>query len=76
MLLGQEPADAPDIHPNICAIYRRKVKRPAQVLNAPQDKAQAYSPLRAPVDKIADARRANRGEIDATLSGELGASLA
>ncbi len=75
-LLSQEPVDVPDIHPNICEVYRRKVERLAQTLNAPEDQAQASAAIRALVDKIVLTPGGNRGEIDATLHGELGAILA
>ena len=35
-LLAQEPADIPDIHPNVSGIYRKKVERLTEALNAPR----------------------------------------
>ncbi len=75
-LLAQEPVDVPDIHPNVSEVYRRKVERLAQTLNAPEDQSQASAAIRALVEKIVLTPGRNRGEIDATLHGELGAILA
>jgi site-specific DNA recombinase len=59
-LLAEEPADSPDIHPNVSGSYRKKVERLM---------------VRALVEKITLRPGPHRGEIDATLHGELGTIL-
>ena len=74
-LLAQEPADIPDIHPNVSGIYRKKVERLTEALNTPEDRNEAAEAIRALVEKITLRPGPNRGEIDATLHGELGTIL-
>ena len=74
-LLAQEPADIPVIHPNMSAIYRKKVERLTEALNTPEDRNEAAEAIRALVEKITLRPGPNRGEIDATLHGELGTIL-
>lgn len=51
-LLAEEPADIPDIHPNVSGIYRKKVERLTEALNAPEDRNEAAEAIRALVEKI------------------------
>jgi site-specific DNA recombinase len=74
-LLAQEPADVPDIHPNVSGICRKKVERLAKSLNNPEDRYEEAETIRALVEKITLLPGPNRGEIDATLHGELGTIL-
>jgi site-specific DNA recombinase len=74
-LLAEEPTDIPDIHPNVSGIYRKKVERLTEVLNTPEDRNEAAEAIRALVEKITLRPGPNRGEIDATLHGELGTIL-
>src|ERR1700722_9237177 len=74
-LLAEEPADIPDIHPNVSGIYREKVERLTEALNTPEDRNEAAEAIRALVEKITLRPGPNRGEIDATLHGELGTIL-
>src|SRR6266567_3905908 len=74
-LLAQEPANIPDIHPNVSGIYRKKVERLTEALNTPEDRNEAAEAIRALVEKITLRPGPNRGEIDATLHGELGTIL-
>src|SRR5258708_21645542 len=74
-LLAQEPADIPDIHPNVSGIYRKKVERLTEALNNPEDRNEAAEAIRTLVEKITLRPGPNRGEIDATLHGELGTIL-
>jgi hypothetical protein len=46
-LLAQEPADFPDIHPNVSGIYRKKAERPTEALNTPEDRNEAAEAIRA-----------------------------
>jgi site-specific DNA recombinase len=74
-LLAQEPAGVPDIHPNVSGICRKKVERLAKSLNNPEDRYEEAEAIRALVEKITLRPGPNRGEIDATLHGELGTIL-
>jgi site-specific DNA recombinase len=74
-LLAEEPVDIPDIHPNVSGIYRTKVERLTEALNTPEDRNEAAEAIRALVEKITLRPRPHRGEIDATLHGELGTIL-
>ncbi|MGO4716042.1 DNA resolvase [Bradyrhizobium sp. 2TAF24] len=73
--LAQVPADIPDIHPNVSGVYRKKVERLAEALNNPEDRGEAAEAIRGLVEKITLRPGPNRGEIDATLHGELGTIL-
>ncbi|OIQ93612.1 hypothetical protein GALL_244600 [mine drainage metagenome] len=75
-LLAQTPVDIPDIHPNAAEIYRKKAERLTEALNRPEDRAEAGEAIRALIEKITLKPGPNRGEIDATLHGELGTILA
>jgi site-specific DNA recombinase len=46
-LLAREPADVPDIHPNVSGIYRKKVERLTEALNNPEDRNEAAEAIRA-----------------------------
>ena len=56
-------------------IYRKKVERLTEALNTPEDRNEAAEAIRALVEKITLRPGPNRGEIDATLHGELGTIL-
>ena len=56
-------------------IYRKKVERLTEALNNPEDRNEAAEAIRALVEKITLRPGPNRGEIDATLHGELGTIL-
>jgi len=73
--LSQEPADTPDIHPNISEIYRHKVERLAEVLNQPENRAEAAEAIRGLIEKITLSPGPQRGQIDATLQGDLATIL-
>jgi site-specific DNA recombinase len=70
--LAGVPADVPDILPNVCAVYRKKVQRLAAALNDPREQAEAAEAIRALIERITLRPGPNRGEVDATLHGELG----
>ena len=69
--LAEVPADVPDIHPNVSGIYRNKVERLTETLNNPENRFEAAEAIRGVVEKIMLRPGPNRGEIDATLYGEL-----
>ncbi|MGZ9106030.1 MAG: recombinase family protein, partial [Rhodoplanes sp.] len=70
--LAQSPIDIPDIHPNVADIYRRKVARLADALNHPEDRHEATAALRGLIERIVLTPGGKRGELHATLHGELG----
>jgi site-specific DNA recombinase len=73
--LSQVPTDIPDIHPNVSEIYRRKVERLAIALRQPQERDEAAEAIRALVERITLSPGSKRGEIAATLHGDLGTIL-
>ena len=70
--LARAPIDIPDIHPNVADIYRRKVARLADALNHPEDSHEATAALRGLIERIVLTPGRKRGELHATLHGELG----
>jgi site-specific DNA recombinase len=69
--LAHAPVDIPDIHPNIASIYRRKVERLTEALRHPQEREEAAEAIRALIERIALTPGPMRGQIDATLHGDL-----
>ena len=67
--------DIPDIHPNVGGIYRRKVERLAEALQHPQERDDAADAIRALIERITLTPGTKRGEIAATLHGDLGTIL-
>ncbi|WP_249211887.1 recombinase family protein [Gluconobacter cerinus] len=74
-LLSSELEDTLDIHPNVAAIFKKKVARLTESLNQPEDRAEASEAVRALVEKIVLSPGDKRGDIFATLYGELGTLL-
>lgn len=73
--LSRAPVDIPDIHPNVAGIYRRKVERLAEALRQPQERDEAAEAIRGVIERITLTPGPKRGEIDATLHGDLGTIL-
>jgi site-specific DNA recombinase len=73
--LSHAPVDIPDIHPNVAGIYQRKVERLAEALRHPQERDEAAEAIRALVERITLTPGSKRGEIAATLHGDLGTIL-
>jgi len=69
--LAHAPVDIPDIHPNVAGIYRRKVERLAEALRCPQERDEAAEAIRALIDRVTLTPGPTRGQIDATLHGDL-----
>jgi hypothetical protein len=69
--LADTPADAPDIHPNIAEIYRRKVERFSMILDDPELRPEVANEIRSLVARIVLVPGEKRGEVLATLCGEL-----
>lgn len=74
--LAQVPVDLPDIHPNIAEIYARKVARLAEALRHPAERDEAADAIRGLIEKITLSPGAKRGQLEATLYGDLGTILA
>ncbi|MFC0243918.1 DNA resolvase [Falsochrobactrum ovis] len=70
-LLAEAPEDPPDILPSAAAIYARKVTRLTAALNRPEERQQAADALRMLIEKIVLTPGPERGELYATLHGEL-----
>jgi site-specific DNA recombinase len=77
--LSRAPVDIPDLHLNVAGIYRRKVERLAEALRRPQERRaradEAAEAIRGLIERITLTPGAKRGEIAATLHGELGTIL-
>ena len=73
--LASVPTDLPDIHPNVAGLYRRKVERLSEALRNPQEREEAAAAIRDLIERITLAPGPKRGQIDATLHGDLGAIL-
>ncbi|XUX13311.1 DNA resolvase (plasmid) [Aminobacter sp. BA135] len=73
--LAAAPKDKPDLLPSISSLYARKVAHLTEALNHPDDRPQAATALRSLIEKIVLTPGAKRGEIEATLYGELGTIL-
>ena len=69
---GRRP---PDIHPNVAGIYRRKVERLSDALQNPQESNEAAAAIRGLIERITLTPGPKRGQIDATLHGDLGTIL-
>ena len=65
------PTDAPDIHPNVAEIYRRRVQHLAAALDDPEMRAEAAEAVRSAVDEVVLMPGDKRGEVNATLRGEV-----
>ncbi len=73
--LAAVPVDLPDIHPNIAAVYRRKVARLAEALDHPEDRDAAAAAIRGLIERIVLTPSEKWAEMDAVLHGDLGAIL-
>ncbi|MEY9425518.1 site-specific DNA recombinase [Bradyrhizobium ottawaense] len=74
-LLAEAPADTPDILPSASQVYAKKVAHLTEALNRPEDRAEAAQALRGLIERIVLRPGAKRGQIDATLHGDLGTIL-
>jgi DNA invertase Pin-like site-specific DNA recombinase len=69
--MADVPADVPDIHPNIAEIYKAKVIQLSDGLTDPELHDQAAEAIRALVREVVLTPGDKRGEVKATLRGEL-----
>ena len=69
--LAAAPADIPDIHPNVAAVYRRRVERLAEALNSPEERIEAANAIRGLIERIVLTPGEKWGETHAALHGDL-----
>ncbi|WP_266065334.1 recombinase family protein [Brucella intermedia] len=74
-LLADASEDTPDILPSASAIYAKKVSALTKALNRKEERQEAAETLRGLIEKISLTPGPERGEIYATLHGELGTIL-
>ncbi|WP_079211269.1 recombinase family protein [Brucella pituitosa] len=74
-LLADAPEDTPDILPSASAIYAKKVSALTKALNLKEERQEAAETLRGLIEKISLTPGPERGEIFATLHGELSTIL-
>jgi len=74
-LLTDAPKDTPDILPSASAIYAKKVSALTKALNLKEVRQEAAETLRGLIEKISLSPGPKRGEIYATLHGELSTIL-
>nr|WP_085503259.1 recombinase family protein [Paracoccus sp. J56] len=70
-LLADAPEDTPDILPSASAIYAKKVSDLTKALNRKEEREEAAETLRGLIEKISLTPGPERGEIYATLHGDL-----
>ncbi len=75
ILLADAPEDTPDILPSASAIYAKKVSALTNSLNRKEERQEAAETLRGLIKKIVLTPGQERGEIYATLHGELATIL-
>jgi DNA-directed RNA polymerase subunit L len=63
--------DVPDIHPGVADAYRRKVDRLIETLDDPDSRMEALADIRSLIGKIVVLPSEKRGEVHATLHGEV-----
>ncbi|MFD1883394.1 recombinase family protein [Paracoccus pacificus] len=74
-LLADAQEDTPDILPSASAIYAKKVSDLTKALNRKEERQEAAETLRGLIERISLTPGPERGEIYATLHGELGTIL-
>ncbi|MFV0336574.1 MAG: recombinase zinc beta ribbon domain-containing protein, partial [Tropicimonas sp.] len=74
-LLTDAPEDTPDLLPSASAIYAKKIAALTKALNSPEERPEAAEALRILIEKIVLTPGPERGEIYATLHGELSTIL-
>jgi DNA invertase Pin-like site-specific DNA recombinase len=73
--LAQAPQPVPAIHPNMADAYRRKVERLVETLDHPEIRHEAADALRSIIARIVLTPGEKRGQLHASLHGELPAIL-
>lgn len=75
MAAAETPEPVPDLHPNMPALYRRRVQALEEALADPTTAGVAAEALRALVDAILVFPGERRGEVTLSLRGDLAALL-
>nr|WP_210105635.1 recombinase family protein [Neorhizobium galegae] len=70
--LAEAPQDTPDILPSASAIYAKKIASLTKAVNKKEERQEAADNLRSLIERISLTPGPERGEIYATLHGELG----
>lgn len=73
--LSHAPPELPDVNPSVAEVYRRKVVRLADALGESQANQEAAAAIRSLIGDIVLTPGERRGEVNATLRGELMAIL-
>ena len=68
--LQSAPEPAPIFHPNLAELYRRKVEKLNEALNAPDSRSEAAEILRGIIDRI-ELRPMGRGKFEIDLAGDI-----
>ncbi|MCL8000600.1 hypothetical protein M8994_20635 [Brucella sp. 21LCYQ03] len=74
-LLANLPDDMPDSLPSASAIYAKRVAALTNALDNPEERQAASQQLRDLIEKIVLTPGPKRGQVDASLHGELGSIL-
>ena len=74
-LLANLPDDMPDILPSTSAIYAKQVLALTKALTKPEQRQAASQQMRCLIEKVSLTPGPKRGQVDATLHGELGTIL-
>ena len=74
-LLADAPAGTPDILPSAATVYAKKVTALTKALNRKEERQEASQELRALIEKIVLTPGPERGEVFATLHGDLATIL-
>ena len=69
--LAEVPEDKVDLLPNAATIYAQKVAKLTEALNQPEERPEAAEALRMLIEKVVLVPGTARGEVFATLHGEL-----
>lgn len=73
--MAQAPAALADVHPNVSNLYRAKVVKLAEALDEPETNRDAAEAIRALIGEVVLTPGEKRGEVHASLCGELTAIL-
>lgn len=73
--MTEVPADLPDVNPNVSELYRAKAARLVEAVNDPEGGREVVQAIRALIGSVVLTPGPNRGEVHASLRGELVAIL-
>ena len=69
--MAEAPADLPDVNPNVSELYRAKTARLVEAAHDPEGGREVAEAIRALIGGIVLTPGLNRGEVHASLRGEL-----